>query len=86
MGRPIVITNSDYSAADLRQLASREKDGQVVRRLLALALILEGGSRTEAAQMTGMERQTLRDWVHRYAGSHLPVIASPSTRLNVVAH
>ena len=66
MGQPIAITNSDYSAADLRQLASREKDGQVVRRLLALALILEGHSRTEAAQMAGMERQTLRDWVHRY--------------------
>jgi transposase len=38
----------------------------VVRRLIALALILEGKSRTEAAQQSGMERQTLRDWVHRY--------------------
>ena len=47
MGQPIVITNSDYSAADLRRLASREKDGQVARRLLALALIQEGCSRTE---------------------------------------
>ncbi|HXT81741.1 MAG TPA: helix-turn-helix domain-containing protein, partial [Acetobacteraceae bacterium] len=34
--------------------------------LLALALILEGRSRTEAAQMNGMDRQTLRDWVHRH--------------------
>jgi len=66
MGQAIVITNSDHSAADLRRRASREKDGQVVRRLLGLALILEGRSRTEAAQMNGMDRQTLRDWVHRY--------------------
>jgi transposase len=37
-----------------------------VRRLLALAMILEGRPRTEAAELNGMERQTLRDWVHRY--------------------
>jgi transposase len=66
MGQPIEITNQDYSAADLRRLASREKRGEVVRRLLALAMILEGHSRTEAAAMNGMDRQTLRDWVHRY--------------------
>jgi transposase len=34
--------------------------------MLALALILEGRTRTEAAMICGMERQTLRDWVHRY--------------------
>jgi transposase len=66
MGQAIELTNLDYTAADLRRLMSKEKDGAVVRRLLALALILEGKSRTEAAQQSGMERQTLRDWVHRY--------------------
>jgi len=66
MGQAITITNLDYSAADLRRLMSKQKDGAVVRRLMALALILEGKSRTEAAQQSGMERQTLRDWVHRY--------------------
>jgi transposase len=66
MGQAITITNSDYSAADLRRLMSKHKDGPVVRRLMALALILEGLSRTAAAQQSGMERQTLRDWVHRY--------------------
>ena len=76
MGQPIAITNSDNSAADLRRLASREKDGQVVRRLLALALILEGRSRTEAAQMNGMDRQTLRDWVHRYNADGVPGLTS----------
>jgi transposase len=66
MGQAITITNLDYSAADLRRLMSKQKDGAVVRRLMALALILEGKSRTAAAQQSGMERQTLRDWVHRY--------------------
>ena len=66
MSRAIAITNVDYTAADLRQFMSKQKDGPVVRRLLALALIAEGHSRTEAAQQSGMERQTLRDWVHRY--------------------
>jgi transposase len=36
---------------------------------LALALLLEGSSRSAAAQATGMDRQTLRDWVHRYNAS-----------------
>ena len=66
MGQAIAITNLDHTAADLRRLMSKHKDGAVVRRLLALALILEGKSRTAAAQQGGMERQTLRDWVHRY--------------------
>jgi len=87
MSQAIAITNLDYSAADLRRLMSKEKDGQVVRRLLALALILEGWSRTAAAQQSGMERQTLRDWVHRYnaegvAGLSSRVGPGPTPRLN----
>lgn len=66
MGQAVTITNLDYNAADLRRLMSKEKDGAVVRRLMALSLILDGHSRSEAAQQSGMERQTLRDWVHRY--------------------
>jgi transposase len=66
MGQAITITNRDHTSAELRRLMSKEKYGAVVRRLLALALILEGKSRTEAAAESGMERQTLRDWVHRY--------------------
>jgi transposase len=42
------------------------KDAAVTRRLLALALVLEGSSREAAATANGMTRQTLRDWVHRY--------------------
>ena len=76
MGQPIKIINLEHSASDLRRLASWEKDAQVVRRLLALALIMEGYSRTEAAQMSGMDRQTLRDWVHRYNAEGLPGLIS----------
>jgi transposase len=76
MSRAIAITNQEYSAADLRRLMSKEKDGRVVRRLLALALIMEGRSRTQAAEQSGMERQTLRDWVHRYNAAGIAGLAS----------
>jgi transposase len=52
--------------AQLRALARRERDGRVSARLLALANALDGMSRDEAARAAGMDRQTLRDWVHRY--------------------
>jgi len=66
MGRPIEISRAESSAAELRVLAASIRDGRVVRRLLAIALVLEGKSRADAARLTGMDRQTLRDWVHRY--------------------
>ena len=67
MGKPIEVTRLDYSAKELRELASYERDGAaVVRRLLAIAAVSDGDSRTEAAKHNGMDRQTLRDWVHRY--------------------
>src|ERR687897_3753611 len=52
--------------AELRALARRERDGRVSARLLALANALDGMSREAAARAAGMDRQTLRDWVHRY--------------------
>ena len=71
MSVAIEVTRSDYTAHDLRYHASKSTDGEQIRRLLALALVLEGRPRTEAAEQNGMDRQTLRDWVHRYnaAGS-----------------
>src|SRR3954451_22394645 len=51
--------------AELRALARRERDGRVSARLLALANALDGMSRDQAARAAGMDRQTLRDWVHR---------------------
>lgn len=62
----LAITRTEFSASDLRREARRVKDSDQTRRLLALALVLEGHSRSEAARQTGMDRQTLRDWVIRY--------------------
>jgi transposase len=66
MGVAVEVTRSDYTAVDLRYYASKSLDGAQVRRLLALASVLEGRCRGEAAAHSGMDRQTLRDWVHRY--------------------
>ena len=62
----LAITRTDLTAAELRREARVSKDVGQARRCLALALVLEGRSRTEAAESAGMQRQTLRDWVHRY--------------------
>lgn len=66
MSVALTITRTELSSAELRQCAGTLRDAAQVRRILALALALEGRSRTEAAEQTGMQRQTLRDWVHRY--------------------
>jgi transposase len=57
---------TERTPAELRGLARRERDGRVSARLLALAGALDGMSREAAARAAGMDRQTLRDWVHRY--------------------
>ena len=61
-----VRMRSDFSAGELRRLAATTKNSNQSRRLLSLAAILDGMSRTEAARIGGMDRQTLRDWVHRF--------------------
>jgi transposase len=57
---------TDFSARELRRLAAATKNANQSRRLLSLAAVLEGMNRTEAARIGGMDRQTLRDWVHRF--------------------
>ncbi|HVX56737.1 MAG TPA: IS630 family transposase [Candidatus Saccharimonadales bacterium] len=66
MGQPVEITRRDHTASELRAIAARTSDSGQARRLLAIAMVLEGVSRAEAAERCGMQRQTLRDWVHRY--------------------
>src|ERR687898_42673 len=61
-----VRMRTDFSAGELRRLAAATKNANQSRRLLSLAAILDGMSRTEAARIGGMDRQTLRDWVHRF--------------------
>jgi transposase len=58
-----VRVRGDYEAAQIRVLAKRSKDAAQTRRLLALAAIYDGGSRTEAATIGGVGLQTVRDWV-----------------------
>lgn len=65
MGPAVGITRLDRSAVELRREASRCEDGRVACRMLAIAHVLDGASRTEAAQSCGMDRQRLRDWAHR---------------------
>jgi transposase len=65
MGSAVVL-RTDYTAEQLRKLAVQAKDANQARRLLAIAALLEGKSRAEAAKIGGMDRQTLRDWVHRF--------------------
>ena len=79
MNAPLEITRTDYTSAELRSLSGRCSDGAQVRRLLALALVLDGHSRTEAAALSGMDRQTLRDWVHRYNDFGLEGLRSRSS-------
>jgi transposase len=62
----VLITRTELDAAGFRRMAARSKDADAARRMLALALVLEGHSRADAARACGMDRQTLRDWVHRY--------------------
>ena len=66
MGAALEITRTDRTAQELRLIAGKCHDAAQVRRLLAIAAVFEGRSRSEAAEQSGMDRQTLRDWVHRY--------------------
>ena len=68
----IAITRRELGAGEPRREAKRCRDAAAARRMLALALVLEGASRQEAARHAGMDRQTLRDWVHRYNAEGLP--------------
>jgi transposase len=63
---PVEIARTELSASELRREAGRTKDAKASRRMLAIALVLGGQSRRQAAESCGMDRQTLRDWVHRY--------------------
>lgn len=62
----VAVTRTEFDAEGLRHAATRTKDAAAARRMPAIALVLDGRTRTEAAETCGMDRQTLRDWVHRY--------------------
>jgi transposase len=62
----IRIERTEHSAGELRRRACRVDEPAQARRMLAIAQVMEGMDRTTAARSCGMDRQTLRDWVHRY--------------------
>jgi transposase len=72
----IEITRKDLTPAQVRLAAGRTKDARAARRMLAIALVLEGVDRKTAAETCGMDRQTLRDWVHRYNAEGLAGLAN----------
>lgn len=65
MAAPLPL-RPDFDAAAVRREARRSRDGAQARRLLALAAICEGGSRTRAARIGGVTLQIVRDWVVRF--------------------
>lgn len=67
MAAPIAL-REDYDGPMLRRLAKASKDAKQTRRLLSLALIYDGGRRSEAAELGGVTQQIVRDWVLRFNG------------------
>src|SRR6266853_2449368 len=65
MGQAIAV-RTDFTAGEVRRFAKRAKDAAQARLLLAIAAVLDGASREDAAKLGGMDRQTLRDWVIRF--------------------
>jgi transposase len=61
-----IALREDFDAGAVRRLARRSQDNRQTRRLLAVAAVYDGMSRAAAASVGGMDRQTLRDWVHRF--------------------
>lgn len=64
---PVAVElREDWNAVQVRVAARAAQDADQVRRLLAIAAVYEGKDRAAAAQIGAMDRQTLRDWVHRF--------------------
>jgi transposase len=61
-----IALRSDFTGADLRRLARRTQDAKQARRLLSLATIYDGGSRSDAARIGDVGLQIIRDWVLRF--------------------
>ena len=76
MSAAVEITRTDHLPVELRAFAARSDTVAKARRLLAIAMVLEGASRLDAARQSGMDRQTLRDWVHRYNEHGVDALAS----------
>lgn len=65
---------ADFTGYDLRRLAEASRDARQTQRLLALATIHDGGSRSQAAKLGGVTLQIVRDWVVRFTGQRSAII------------
>jgi len=74
----VEIARKELDAAQFRVEAGRSSDPRQTRRILAVAMVVDGHSRRLASQAGGMDRQTLRDWVHRYKRRRSGWTARPS--------
>jgi transposase len=77
---------SDYGAGELRKLSKASRDARQTRRLLALAVIYEGGSRTEAARVGAVGLQIVRDWVLRFNADGPPGLVDRKAPLLQAEH
>jgi transposase len=60
------------SAEQLRRKAKTESNARVRVRLLAIASVLDGMSRQDAASSAGLSRNALHDWISRYNQEGIP--------------
>ena len=74
-----VPLRSDFGSGQLRRFARRTKDAPQARRLLALAAIYDGATRTQAAAIGGVTLQIVRDWVVKF-NAHGPMVSSTGRR------
>ncbi len=72
---PALFVRNDYTPEYLEALAETVFDRAHARRLRAIAAVLKGASRQQAAEIGGMQRQTLRDWVQRFNAEGLEGLA-----------
>ena len=73
---PVKITRDEYTPQDLRRIAASMKDASHARRLQAISFVLDGWSRSRAAEFADVDRQTLRDWVERYNEGGIGALAT----------
>ena len=81
MGAAVTVTRGELTPAQLRAAAGRCEEPDQVRRLLAIALVLEDVPRRQAAEQCGMDRQTLSDRLAGQAGSHGVLVRTMALRM-----
>jgi transposase len=80
------VSRTDASVEDLRRAAGRTSDAAAARRMLAIALVLEGYARSDAARQCGMDRQTLRDWILRFNAAGIAGLSDRPHKGGVPGH